>query len=232
MTIIAVYGCVVKHRIQSADVRLLMGLLPPIECSVVILVEGLRWSFFRQIALFSLAIQLVAPAHLALAQEYFGKFEGELIVKALPGGRNLELTHPFSFTDPNGKLWTAPVGMVTEGASMPQAFWSIIGGPFEDKYREASVIHDRYCDDKTEPWEKVHLVFYQGMRARGVGSIKAKIMYAAVYNFGPRWISPNPGEGTKLISGQPILMNDAKDAIFKYKRISSLFQGSYLKQGH
>jgi hypothetical protein len=150
------------------------------------------------------------------AQENFGAFQGELIVKALPGGRNLELTHPFSFIDPKGKLWAVPAGTVVDGASIPQAFWSVIGGPFEDKYRDASVIHDHFCDTKTDSWENVHLVFYNGMRARGVGSIKAKIMYAAVYNFGPRWLQVSASETGKLISGQPILLEDAKEAILRF----------------
>ena len=150
------------------------------------------------------------------AQENFGAFQGELIVKALPGGRNLELTHPFSFIDQKGKLWAVPAGTVVDGASIPEPFWSVIGGPFEDKYREASVIHDHYCDRKTETWENVHLVFYNGMRAGGVGSVKAKIMYAAVYNFGPRWLEVNATEAGPLISGQPILLNEAKEAILRF----------------
>ena len=97
------------------------------------------------------------------------------------------------------------------------AFWSIIGGPFEDKYREASVIHDHYCDEKTDTWQNVHLVFYNGMRAHGVDPLKAKLMYAAVYNFGPRWLKVRPGDKAAiLISGQPILLEFAKEAIVKF----------------
>lgn len=152
----------------------------------------------------------------AASQESFGRFHGDLIVKALGDGRNLALTHPFSFEDASGTLWSVPVGTVVNGASIPQAFWSIIGGPFEDKYREASVVHDHYCVQKSRPWDKVHRIFYDGMRARGVNSTKAKLMYAAVYNFGPRWLDTIPGEEKKLISGQPIFLNDAKEAILKF----------------
>jgi hypothetical protein len=152
----------------------------------------------------------------AVAQENFGKFQGELVVKALPDGRSLELTQPFSFIDANGKLWAVPTGTVVDGASIPGAFWSFIGGPFEDKYREASVIHDHYCNEKSDTWENVHLVFYNGMLARGVESLKAKLMYAAVYNFGPRWVEVQPGQQGGLITGQPVLLADAKDAIVKF----------------
>lgn len=159
---------------------------------------------------------LVSSLAGAKAQENFGTFNGELVVKAKSDGRKLELTQPFSFADPKGKLWSVPAGTVVDGASIPQVFWSVIGGPFEDNYREASVIHDFYCDRKTEPWEDVHKVFYDGMMARGVTPFKAKMMYAAVYNFGPRWIEVAPGESGKLISGQPILLDDARKALIKF----------------
>jgi hypothetical protein len=150
------------------------------------------------------------------AQEQFGSFEGDLVVKVLDDGRKVRLAHPFAFKDPAGKLWSVPTGAVVDGASIPEAFWSFIGGPFEGKYREASVIHDHYCVEQTETWENVHLAFYNGMRANGVGPVQAKIMYGAVYNFGPRWLEVRPGERGTLISGRPILLEEAKKAIIKF----------------
>lgn len=159
---------------------------------------------------------LLFTAHLnAHAADYFGAFNGDLIVKTLKDGRDLELTHPFSFTDPAGRLWSVPTGTRVNGASIPKAFWSLIGGPFEDKYRESSVIHDHYCDERSAPWEDVHLVFYNGMRANGVGSVKAKLMYGAVYAFGPRWIETK-SEKHGLIAGRPILLEAAKKSIIDY----------------
>ena len=37
---------------------------------------------------------------------------------------------PFSYVDPNGKSWSVRPGTIVNGASIPAAFWSIIGGPF------------------------------------------------------------------------------------------------------
>jgi hypothetical protein len=82
-----------------------------------------------------------------------------------------------------------------DGASIPKFAWSIIGGPFEGKYRDASVIHDVACVARSAPWEYVHLVFYYAMLASGVDKTTAKIMYAAVYHFGPRW-DPLTAAGT------------------------------------
>jgi len=49
------------------------------------------------------------------------------------------------------------------------------------------VIHDVACDQQTRPWESAHEAFYWAMRASRVDAIQAKIMYAVVYHFGPRW---------------------------------------------
>jgi hypothetical protein len=54
------------------------------------------------------------------------------------------------------------------------------------------VIHDFYCDSKKRSWQDTHKVFYYAMRAANVDEKTAKIMYGAVYLFGPRW-----GPGTQ-----------------------------------
>jgi hypothetical protein len=55
----------------------------------------------------------------------------------------------FTYIDSGGRRWVVPDGTVSDGASVPRVFWSIIGGPFEDKYRDASIVHDLYCVKKT-----------------------------------------------------------------------------------
>jgi hypothetical protein len=63
----------------------------------------------------------------------------------------------------------------------------LIGGPFEGKYRNASVVHDYYCAVRSADWRSVHRVFYRAMLVSGVSVRRAKVMYAAVYFAGPRW---------------------------------------------
>jgi hypothetical protein len=84
-------------------------------------------------------------------------------------------------------MWSVPSGTRVDGASIPSVFWSIIGAPYTGKYREASVIHDYFCETKSRHWKAVHRVFLDGMLARGVDKIQAQLMYLAVYRFGPRW---------------------------------------------
>jgi hypothetical protein len=118
------------------------------------------------------------------------RFVGDLITKWLPDGRNMKLMDSFEFIDSQCRRWPVPAGSITDGASIPPVFWSIIGGPFEDKYRDAAALHDFYCDSRTRTWKNTHGVFYEAMLTRGVNSKRAWIMYQAVYEFGPRWPDP------------------------------------------
>lgn len=101
--------------------------------------------------------------------------------------RSAKLLQALTYVQPDGNEWTAPMDSVLDGASIPRPFWSVIGGPFEGLYLEASVVHDYYCDHRVRPWRDVHRMFYDAMLCRGVSGFKARIMYYAVYRFGPRW---------------------------------------------
>ena len=91
------------------------------------------------------------------------------------------------FVDNRHNRWIAEAGRKIDGASIPRFFWRFIGGPFSGKYRRASVVHDVYCEDRTQPSRDVHAMFYNAMRADGVSSVKAWLMWAAVRLFGPRF---------------------------------------------
>lgn len=127
-----------------------------------------------------------------------GRYIGTVQAQWDDGGRTMTLLQPFEYEDPKGNRWVAPKGSVIDGASIPRFAWSFIGGPFEGLYRNASVIHDVACVQRTKPWNLVHETFYLGMLTSGVDATKAKVMYAAVYHFGPRWVTRN-ADGT--ISG-------------------------------
>ena len=116
----------------------------------------------------------------------FGFYEGEVEVKWLSDG-HMKLLKSFSYTDPNSLKWTAHAGLEIDGASIPPIFWSIIGAPYTGEYRAASVIHDAACLEKKYPSPMVHETFYYAMKASQVPEPQAKLMYAAVSNFGPRW---------------------------------------------
>jgi hypothetical protein len=112
---------------------------------------------------------------------------GQLAIKPVGDGVHWELLNEFGFSDRRNVTWMVPQGAQVDGASIPQALWSIIGSPLTGKYVEASVIHDYHCDVRARPCEHVHRVFYEAMLVSGVSELRAKVMYAAVYFAGPRW---------------------------------------------
>lgn len=117
----------------------------------------------------------------------FGKFPRPPVVELLDSGRELRLLEDFAYIDPHGTVWSAPKDAVVDGASIPQAFWTFTGGPLEGKFRNASIVHDVACDRMAVPSDKVHQMFYDACRCGGVPENEAKILFAAVYHFGPQW---------------------------------------------
>lgn len=80
----------------------------------------------------------------------------------------MRLVENFGFRQTNSTEWQVPAGAKVDGASIPRPLWSIFGGPFEGKYRDASVLHDYYCDVRTRGHVEVHRMFYDAMRASDV----------------------------------------------------------------
>ena len=116
-----------------------------------------------------------------------GKYTGDLLFRSLPNGRDMEIAQPFEYIDPNNVRWVVLEKTLVNGASIPKALWSTIGGPFSGRYRDASVIHDFHCEIRVRPTKQVHRVFYDAMLTSGVGKTKANVMYYAVARFGPSW---------------------------------------------
>jgi hypothetical protein len=151
----------------------------------------------RSIAYFFTALLIALAAPLQAQNPKFGKFSGNPKTEWLDDGRNMILLEDFTYTDGDGTKWTAkkasvhrppdPGDLQIDGASIPPIFWSIVGGPFEGRYRNASIVHDAECVAKKHGWKQVHRMFYNGMLAGNTEPKLAKMMYAAVYHFGPRW---------------------------------------------
>src|SRR6058998_461849 len=120
----------------------------------------------------------------------WGSYHGEPVTKWNPDGRTMTLLTELRYTDPQGFVWVAPIGSVVDGASIPRYLWSIMGGPFEGKYRNASVLHDVAYGEHNRPWQDCDRMFYYAMRCSGVSGIEAKTMFYALYRFGHHWKFP------------------------------------------
>jgi hypothetical protein len=55
-------------------------------------------------------------------------------------GRIVILIEDFSYIDAQGEKWTAPKGAQADGASIPRALWTVLGGPLDGRYRDASIM--------------------------------------------------------------------------------------------
>ena len=133
------------------------------------------------------APQRVSWREAATQSHPWGYFSGVPVTQWNPDGRSMTLLRHFSYTDPNGMLWVAPDGSVVDGASIPRTLWSLMGGPFEGRYRNASVLHDVAYTMQNRPPRECDRMFYNAMRCSGVGPIEAKTMYYALLRFGWHW---------------------------------------------
>jgi hypothetical protein len=158
----------------------------------------------------------------------WGYYSGEPVTRWSPDGRNMILVTELRYTDPKGEVWVAPAGSVTDGASLPRCLWSLMGGPFEGQYRNASVLHDAAYDKKNRPSQDCDRMFYYAMRCSGVNAVEAKTMYYALLKFGHHWkfpikkAKPVKYEGQLVARGEeipraipvdPAQINQAKDWI-------------------
>lgn len=133
------------------------------------------------------ASESYARSNLPVLDNGKSAFVGNLVLEFLNDGRVATLGEEFGFVDSNGVQWTAPEGATTDGASIPVAFRSILGSPFDEKLVKAAVIHDYYIESRERTWEATHAMFYEALIASGVSEVAAKMFYAALYTSGPRW---------------------------------------------
>ena len=92
----------------------------------------------------------------------------------------MKLLEDFSYEDPSGKKWLAPINSVINGASIPDALWSTVGSPYTGDYRCASIVHDVACDDPRVDRKEADKMFYFACLAGGCSQGQARILYVGV----------------------------------------------------
>jgi len=93
----------------------------------------------------------------------------------------------FAFVDSKGVNWPVPKGYVANGASVPRVYWSIFGSPLTSDHTIPVILHDYHAELRQRSPDEVNRMFYEALHAAGVGEQKAKVLYLAVSQFGPRW---------------------------------------------
>ena len=105
----------------------------------------------------------------------YGKFVGTVKSEWVESDRKMKLLEDFIYIDPSGDQWEAPKESIIDGASIPRLLWTMVGSPFAGDYRNASVVHDVACDQKSAPWKNVHRMFFYACRCGGVGEKKQSL---------------------------------------------------------
>ena len=82
-----------------------------------------------------------------------------------------------SYTTEKDRVYTVPIGFITDGASIPKIFWSFIGSPFTGLYRRAALIHDYLYATQTTTRVYADRVFLEAMFFLKVSWWKRKTMY-------------------------------------------------------
>ena len=72
------------------------------------------------------------------------------------------------------------------GANIPRVFWFLIGSMGESDFLDASMIHDKMCENpEIVDYDRQlsSMIFREVLKGAGVGKIKAQTMYTAVDNY-------------------------------------------------
>lgn len=96
------------------------------------------------------------------------------------GRRCIVLTKPLVAKTSLGCV-EAPAGTISNGASIPKAFWSIVGSPF-DEYLNESVIHDFLYSPANKEFTRSEsdFIFKELMWNTGVAKWKIFAFYTAL----------------------------------------------------
>lgn len=123
----------------------------------------------------------------------YGRWLTDALVTLLPDGRSVRVESPLLYEDHEGEVYRIPVGFVSDGATIPQFAWSLVGGPLDGRYRRAAILHDfQLVHPRIEAASVIHQRFYMAMRADNVTWRMGKVFYYAVKWFG----ADNPGPET------------------------------------
>ena len=105
-------------------------------------------------------------------------FSGKTVLERINSDTYM-LRDELSFENSKYKVTIKP-GLLTDGASIPKVFWSIIGCPLNGKYVGSALIHDGLYASHVLSKEESDLLFLDMMKHNKVSLWRRKLMYWAV----------------------------------------------------
>ncbi|MBU6260611.1 MAG: DUF1353 domain-containing protein [Burkholderiales bacterium] len=107
-------------------------------------------------------------------------FSSPVRTEWLADGRRMMVMQAITYTDPAGRVWEVPTGFVTDGASIPQELWSLLGSPFTGLYRIAAVFHDAAYSNPTVSRDDADNMLRAACLELGCSEWLADTLYAGV----------------------------------------------------
>lgn len=111
-------------------------------------------------------------------------FSGPIRTQWTPDGARMILLESVTYTDAKGKVWPAHAGFSTDGASIPQVLWSLIGSPYTGVYRTIAVFHDVAYSTVGMVKDEADLMLRDGALELGCPHWLAEALYTGVRNWG------------------------------------------------
>lgn len=94
-----------------------------------------------------------------------------------------ELLEPLVFEN-DKYIITGNIGMISDGASIPKAFWSIVGCPFGGSYTRAAFLHDLLYRSRIFSKDECDKLFDEAMEQDNVDAVTRSTLYDAVQALG------------------------------------------------
>ena len=105
------------------------------------------------------------------------------------------------YTYENDKyIITLKPGFVTDGASIPKAFWTILSSPFEGPLVYGAMIHDGLYTKMQLPRKECDELLREMAIEQGYNKIKADLVYEAVRLFGGSHWNKDTSAETHLVT--------------------------------
>jgi hypothetical protein len=119
-------------------------------------------------------------------------------------------------TENSGDTIEVPVGFMTDFATVPRLFWSLL--PQWGKYGNASVIHDWLYWDQSRPRAQADRIFLEGMMVLQVGLLTRYAMFYAVQWLG--WLAWHRNRMDRASGFDRVISKDELQAGLRSGRVS------------
>lgn len=147
------------------------------------------------------------------------RFTRPLVISPLADGKTWVTMRLFGYdvgTENSGDTIEVPVGFMTDFATVPRLFWSLL--PKWGRYGNASVIHDWLYWEQSRPRAQADRIFLEGMVVLQVGLLTRYAMFYAVQWFG--WLAWNRNQMDRASGFDRVIPPPELQAGLKAGRVS------------